>query len=139
LTVSLTREKTQILCNDADAHRKQRESLPSKKKVKILKTDADAHKKKRESLSPEDKDLFERIILLHNTNIASHSLLIRKLKLIQQMPLNTKEKTQESLSFQQNGQTKSIDAVVHKRKYELLPPEKKQDSWKLSLNNIMNI
>jgi hypothetical protein len=53
-------KKTQILCNDADAHRKQRESLPSEKKVEILETDADAHKKKRESLSPEDKHLFEK-------------------------------------------------------------------------------
>ncbi len=54
------RKKTQILCNDADAHRKQCESLPSKKKVNILETDADAHKKKWESFSPEDKDLFEK-------------------------------------------------------------------------------
>ncbi len=28
-------EKIQILCNNADAHRKQRESLPPEKKVKI--------------------------------------------------------------------------------------------------------
>ncbi len=57
-TISLTREKTQILCNNADAHRKQCESLPPEKKIKILQTDADAHIKKQESLSPEDKDLF---------------------------------------------------------------------------------
>ncbi len=56
---SLSLEKeTQILWNNADAHRKQRESLPPEKKIKILQTDADAHKKKQESLSPEDKDLF---------------------------------------------------------------------------------
>ncbi len=47
-----------MLCKDADAHRKQRESLPPEKKVKILETNADAHKEKRESLSPEDKDRF---------------------------------------------------------------------------------
>ncbi len=41
---------------------------------------ADAHKKKQESLSPEKKTYLKRIILLYNTNIASHSLLIRKLK-----------------------------------------------------------
>jgi hypothetical protein len=51
-------KKSQILCYDADAHRKQCESLPPEKKVKILETDADAHKEKQESLSPEDKDLF---------------------------------------------------------------------------------
>ncbi len=56
--VSLTRKKNQILCNDADAHKKNHESLPPEKKVKILQTNADAHKEKRESLSPEDKDLF---------------------------------------------------------------------------------
>jgi hypothetical protein len=37
---------------------------------------------------------------------------------------NTK-KHQESLSSEQKGQTKSIDVAAHKRKYELLPPEKK--------------
>jgi hypothetical protein len=52
------RKKTQILCNDADAHTKQCESLPPERKVNILATNADAHKEKRESLSPEDKDLF---------------------------------------------------------------------------------
>jgi hypothetical protein len=34
-------------------------------------------------------------------------------------------KHQESLSFEQKGQIKSINAAAHKRKYELLPPEKK--------------
>ncbi len=51
------KKKNQILCNDADAHKKQRESLPPEKKVRFLKTNADAHKEKRESLSLEDKDL----------------------------------------------------------------------------------
>jgi hypothetical protein len=78
--ISLTRKKTQILCNDADAHRKQCESLSPEKKIQILQTNADSHKKKQELLSLEDKDLFDKHILLHNINIASHSLLIRKLK-----------------------------------------------------------
>jgi hypothetical protein len=47
-----------MLCKNADAHRKQRESLPPEKKVKVLETDSDAHKEKQESLSPEDKHLF---------------------------------------------------------------------------------
>jgi hypothetical protein len=38
--------KVQILCKNADAHRKQCKSLPPEKKVKILETNADAHKKK---------------------------------------------------------------------------------------------
>jgi hypothetical protein len=45
-SLSQKRKKNQILCNDADAHRKQRKSLPPEKKVKILETNADAHKKK---------------------------------------------------------------------------------------------
>ncbi len=53
-------KKTQILCNDAGAHRKQREFLPPEKKIKILETNVDAYKKKRESLSPKDRDLFEK-------------------------------------------------------------------------------
>jgi hypothetical protein len=36
-------KKVQILCNDADAHKKQCESLPPEKKIKILENDADAH------------------------------------------------------------------------------------------------
>ncbi len=40
------------------------------------------------------------------------------------MLLKTK-KHQESLSSEQKGQTKLIDVAAHKRKYELLPPEKK--------------
>ncbi len=60
--------------------KKNRKSLPPEKKVKILQTIADAQKEKQESLSPEDKDLFVKKMLLHNTNIANLSLLIRKLK-----------------------------------------------------------
>jgi hypothetical protein len=92
-----------MLCKITDAHRKQSESLPPEKKVKLLETDAAAHKKQCESLPPDDKvqilnkdmmhikrngSLFhlnikiylKRIILLRNTNIASLSLLTRKLK-----------------------------------------------------------
>ncbi len=39
--------------------------------------------------------------------------------------LPNKKNHQESLSSEQKGQTKSINAAAHKRKYELLPPEKK--------------
>jgi hypothetical protein len=45
-SLSNQRKKTQILCNYADAHKKQRKSLPPEKKVKILETDTDAHKEK---------------------------------------------------------------------------------------------
>ena len=71
-------KKTQILCNDADAHkekweslspeykdlfvknnvaaqRKHRKSLSLDDKVQILTNDAAAHKKKQESLFPEQK------------------------------------------------------------------------------------
>ncbi len=69
-----------MLCKNADAHRKQRKSLPPGKKIKILETDDDARKEKRESLSPEDKHLFVK-----NNTAAQHkhckfSLLIKKLK-----------------------------------------------------------
>jgi hypothetical protein len=40
------------------------------------------------------------------------------------MPLNTNNTKSLSL-LNRKGQTKSIDAAAHKRKYELLPPEKK--------------
>jgi hypothetical protein len=73
-------DKAQILCKVADAHKKQRESLSLDDKVQILNKDADAHEKQRESLLPEDEDLFEKIILLHTTNIARPSFLIRMLK-----------------------------------------------------------
>jgi hypothetical protein len=35
-----------MLCKNADAHKKQRESLSPDDKVQILNKDADAHKKK---------------------------------------------------------------------------------------------
>jgi hypothetical protein len=39
---------------------------------------------------------------------------------------SAKQKThQESLSSEQKGQIKSINAAVHKKQYELLPQEKK--------------
>ncbi len=106
-------KKTQILCNNSDAHRKQRKSLPPEKKVKIFHTDADAQKKKQESLSPEDKDLFVKNntaaqkkyrkslapyqkayvlnkMLLNKKNIESLSLLNKKVKLSQSTRLLTK-------------------------------------------------
>ncbi len=56
------------------------------------------HIKRNESLFHlKIKTYLKRIILLHNTNIASHSLLIRKLKYIQKMPLNTKNTKSLSL------------------------------------------
>jgi hypothetical protein len=74
--------KVQILCNDADAHRKQRKSLPPENKVRNLKLML-MHIKRNESLFHlKTKTYLKRIILLHNTNITSHSLLIRKLKSI---------------------------------------------------------
>ncbi len=82
--------KVQILCNDADAHRKLCESSSPEKKVKILETDADAHKKKQKSLSLDDKDLFVKNHIDTKHNIASLSLLIRKLKYMHKMLLNTK-------------------------------------------------
>jgi hypothetical protein len=111
--ISLTRKKTQILCNYADAHRKQRKSLLPEKKIKILQTDADAHKKKQESLSPEDKDCFDKnhsaaqnkhykslasnqkaqVLekkLPNKKNIESLSLLNKKVNLSQLMRLHTK-------------------------------------------------
>ncbi len=106
-------DKAQMLCNDVDAHKKQRESLSPDDKVQILNKNADAHKKKQESLSPEDKDLLVKnntaaqhkhhkslspdqkaqvltMNLLNTKNIESHSLLNRKVKLWQLMRLHTK-------------------------------------------------
>ncbi len=75
---------------NAAAHTKQRESLSPDDKIQIFNKNADAHKKKQESLSPNEKIYLLRIILLHNTNIASLSHLIIKLKYIYKMLLNTK-------------------------------------------------
>ncbi len=124
MTISLTREKTQILCNDADAHRKQRESLPPEKKIKILQLDADAHKKKQESLSPEDKDLFDM------NNAAALNKHCKSLAPNQKTQVFKKnaakhKKHRKSLSPEQKAQIKSTDAAAHKKQYELLPLEKK--------------
>jgi hypothetical protein len=73
-------KKKQILCNDADAHRKQRESLPPEQKVKFLEIDADAYKNNESLFHLKIKTYLKRIILLHNTNITTHSHLMRKLK-----------------------------------------------------------
>ncbi len=113
-----------MLCSDADAHRKQCESVPPEKKIKILGTDADAHKEKEESLSPEDKDLFVK----NNTATQhKHRKSLSSDQKAQVVTIDAAEhkKHRESLSSQQKGQTKSINAAAHKRKYELLPTEKK--------------
>jgi hypothetical protein len=116
--------KTINSLNNADAHRKQRESLPHEKKVNFLETNADAHKKKNESLSHEDKDLFEKI---HTAAQNKHRKSLSPDQKAQVYTKNAAEhkKHQESLSSQQKCQTKSIGAAAHKRKYELLPPKKK--------------
>ena len=44
-----------MLCNNAAAQKKHRESLSPDDKVRILTNNAAAHKKQRESLSPEQK------------------------------------------------------------------------------------
>ncbi len=90
-------KKVNILETNAAAHKKQRKSLSPDNKVQILNRDANAHKKKQESLSPDIKTYLSRITLLHNTNIVILSLLIRKLKYLQEMLLNTK--SNESLSL----------------------------------------
>jgi hypothetical protein len=65
---------------DAAAHKKQRESLSHDDKVQILNKDADAHKKNKRLFHLKIKTYLQRIILLHNTNNARPSLLIRILK-----------------------------------------------------------
>ncbi len=107
-----------MLETNAAAHKKQRKSIFPDDKSQILNNNANAHKKKQESISPEEKDLsdyLKRIILLHNTNIASLSLLIRKLKLSQLM----QQRTKNNMSC--------------------FPRQNKQDSWKSKLNNVINI
>jgi hypothetical protein len=123
-SLSHQRKKNQILCNDADAHRKQRESLPPEKKVKILETDADAQKEKQESLSPEDKDLFVK----NNTAAQrKHCKSLSPDQKSQELTIDAAEhkKHSESLSPEQKVQVMTIDAAAHKRKYELLSLEKK--------------
>ncbi len=44
-----------MLCNDADAHRKQCNSFSPEDKNQVLRNDAAAHKEQQESLSPDDK------------------------------------------------------------------------------------
>jgi hypothetical protein len=124
LTISLTRVKTHIICNNADAHRKQRQSLPPEKKIKVLQTDANAHKKKQESLSPEDKDLF---VKNNNAVQKKHrkSLAPDQKAYVLKTDAAKHKKHRKTLSPEQKGQIKSINAVAHKNQYELLPPEKK--------------
>ncbi len=75
------------------------------------------------------KTYLKRIILLHNTNSASHFLLIRKLKYIQKMPLDTKNTKGHSLL---NRKVKLIQLMqLHtKENMSFFPQRKKQDSWK---------
>ncbi len=94
-------------------------------------------KKKQESLSPEDKDLFVK------NNTAAQNKHCKSLAPNQKADVYKKnvaehKKHRKSLSPEQKAQIKSTDAVAHKR-YELLPLDKKQDSWKPQLNNVMNI
>ncbi len=84
--LSHLRTKFKCYAKNADAHKKQCESLPPEKKIKILQTNADAHKKKRELHSPEDRDLFDK-----NHSAAQH-------------------KYYESLSPDQKAQVLTIDA-----------------------------
>ena len=124
MTISLTRVKTHIICNNADAHRKQRQSLPPEKKIKVLQTDANAHKKKQESLSPEDKDLFVK----NNTAAQKKhckSLAPDQKAYVLKTDAAKHKKHRKFLSPEQKGQNKSMNAVAHKKQYELLPPEKK--------------
>ncbi len=116
-TITFTREKNRILCNDAEGHRKQCEDLPPEKKITILQTDADAHNhnKKRESLSPEDNDLFDKKNAV------------------------TLKKHRKSFTPNQRDQVLKKDAAEHKINTSCFPQRKKQDSWKPRLNNVMNI
>jgi hypothetical protein len=116
--------KVQILCNDADAHRKQRESLPPEKKVKKFETNADAHKKKEEYLSPEDKELFVK----NNTAAQNkHGKFLSPDQKAQVLKINAAKHTKhrKSLSPEQKGEVMTIDADAHKKQYELFLPEKK--------------
>jgi hypothetical protein len=55
-----------MLIKYANAHRKQRKSLPHEKKVKILETNAAAYKKQHKSFPPEKK------VKILETNAAAH-------------------------------------------------------------------
>ena len=44
-----------MLCNNADAHRKQRKSFSPKDKNQVLRNDAAAYKEQQKTLSPDDK------------------------------------------------------------------------------------
>ncbi len=79
-----------------------------------------------------------RIVLQQNTNITSLSLLIKKLKYLQKMQPN--KKNTESLSLL-NKQFKLWQLMWLQTKYNIscFPHRRKQDSWKIGLNNVMNI
>jgi hypothetical protein len=122
--ITITRKKTQIICNDVEGHKKQRDSLPPEKKITILQTDADAHKKKRESLSPEDKDLFDKNHTAAQNKHCKSFAPDQRGQILKKDATNHK-KHRKSLSPEQKAQIRSINVVAHKKQYELLPPEKK--------------
>jgi hypothetical protein len=118
-----------MLETNAAAHKKQCKSLSPDDKSQILNKNANAHKKNKSLFHLKIKTYLERIILLHNTNIASLSLLIRKLKFIQKMPLNTKNN--ESLSLLNKKVKLSQLMQQHtENNMSCFPRRKKQDSWK---------
>jgi hypothetical protein len=82
------------------------------------------HMKRNKSLFHlKIKIYLKRIILLHNTTIASLSLLIRKAQVYTKDAAEHK-KQRKSLRPEQKGQIKSFDAAAHKNQYELLPQKK---------------
>ena len=84
-----------MLCKDADAHKKQRESLSLDDKAQILNKDADAHKMKQDSLSPKNKYLFAK-----NHTAAQHKYC-------------------KAHSPDQNTEVLKIDAAAHKKATEI--------------------
>ncbi len=71
-------------------------------------------KRYQESLSPDDK------VQILTNDAAAH------------------KKQQESLSPEQKVKVMTINAAAHKNNMSCFPWRKKQDAWKLGLNNVMN-
>ncbi len=97
---SLSPEKNQILCNNADAQKKTASPYLLRKRSKFYELML-THIKKRESLSPEDKDLFVK------NNVAAQ------------------QKHRKSLSPDQKAQVLTINAAEHKKHQESLSPKQK--------------
>ncbi len=96
------------LTKGADAHRKQRESLPPEQKIKMLKTNAAAHKKQQKSLSPEEKGQIESI------NTAAHK---RKYQLLSPEKIarfteNRAEQCHEHLTEEEKKMSKQIRTIA---------------------------